>query len=192
MSKDDKSLEPEARPSGATRASESLEQQNSGEFADAMILGDVSIQSDAFDMLEGTHVDEEGQANAYLLYAAGRTARGISPDSILARSEKAQPDQHRLTPYERFLFDMLDGQLDMRSLCSSTGLDKHEVMVTLLTLIDKALIQVLPEEDPLTSTTEVPHTPIRIDRKASVLNEDNSKVSIDSYDTLAGPLPILA
>ena len=169
-----------------------LERMQTFEFADAMILGDVSIQSDAFEMMEGTHVDDEGQINNCLLYSAGGTARAISPDSILVCREDAVLQAHRLTPYERFLYEMLDGVLDARDLCESTGLAKNEVMSTLLTLTDKGLIRVLKDEKDVTNSQVGTPRPVRIDRTVSVLDEDLSAKVIENIETIAGPLPIRA
>ena len=103
------------------------------EFVDAMILGDTTIEPDEFDLFEGTNVGASGKTDSFLLYAGGTTTRGLSQDSVPYRDPRTLVEPKNLTPYERFILDMVDGQHTVEELRVSAGLEKQEMMTTMLT-----------------------------------------------------------
>jgi tetratricopeptide (TPR) repeat protein len=161
------------------------------EFADAMILGEANIEQDAFEMIEGTHVDDMGNTNSFLLYASGATTRGLSPVSVPLLVENTESSGLPLTPYERFLLDIIDGLKTVRDIQTNCGLDHQEIMTTLLTLLDKKLITF---SDPKADKSDQGSNkrPVRIDRNVSVLEEEIPRNLVPALDTIATPAPNIA
>jgi hypothetical protein len=126
-----------ARPRPATAARAAWD---GSAVADAMILGDVTISPEDFDVVPGAS-DEEGAPNTLLFYTSGSTSRVLSPDAV----PEALPGRGRnirKTPYEDFLLSCIDGARTVREILALSGLAPEEVTVTLLTLLDKGVIRV--------------------------------------------------
>ncbi|MEE2902228.1 MAG: tetratricopeptide repeat protein [Myxococcota bacterium] len=157
------------------------------EFVDAMILGDTTIEPDEFDLFEGTNVGASGRTDSFLLYAGGKTTRGLAQDSVPYRDPRTSVEPKNLTPYERFILDMVDGQHTVEELRVSAGLEKQEMMTTMLTLADKALICFAADESEL-----IPDPPPTIDQDQNVVDSLGLGTGLeeDSFgDTAAQQIP---
>ena len=156
-----------------------------------MILGDATIEPDEFDLFEGTNVGASGKTDSFLLYAGAATTRGLALESVPYRDPRTPVEPKNLTPYERFILDMVDGQHTVEELRVSAGLDKQEMMTTMLTLADKSLIAFAPE-DSSQSPQQQKSSPVRIDRTQSVLTPVEKQAPDSSNrisDTSAHEIP---
>lgn len=105
---------------------------------DAMILGDVGVAEDEFSLVEGAGVQSNGKTSTFLYYATGASTRVVHPDAIPRLTESAE-DEPR-TPYEDFILSCIDGDKSVRQIQRASGLQPQEVVVTLLTLMDKGAV----------------------------------------------------
>ncbi|MCB9650015.1 MAG: hypothetical protein H6730_26020 [Deltaproteobacteria bacterium] len=109
-----------------------------GPLPDAMILGDVGIAEDEFAVVEGAGVQSDGRTSTFLYYAGGASTRVVHPEAI-PRLTTLEHDQPR-TPYEDFILSCIDGVQTVRQIQKTSGLQPQEVVVTLLTLMDKGAV----------------------------------------------------
>lgn len=111
---------------------------------DAMILGDVSVDTGEFAVMSGAGAGPDGRTSTFLYYSASSPSRLINPDAVPRR-------QHRravaLTPYEDFVLQCVDGHRSVRQIRQLAGLAVEEVVITLLTLLDKQVILLPAEAD---------------------------------------------
>ncbi len=110
------------------------------EVPDAMILGDVSVEEDEFQLVQGAGAQKNGQTSTFLYYAAGTATRVILPSAVPHLLDA--PDTLPRTPYEDFVMSQIDGVTTVREIQRHSGLAVQEVVVTLLTLMDKGLVSV--------------------------------------------------
>lgn len=106
------------------------------DFGDAVILGDGSGQTDAFegDSFLGT------ASGSTRLYVSGASQALMAPDAIPALKEGVDPSTLRLTPFERHLLQFVDGKSPADRLRRKSGMDDRDVKTTLATLADKGVI----------------------------------------------------
>jgi hypothetical protein len=107
---------------------------------DAMILGDVSVAEDEFAVVHGAGAQGDGRTSTFLYYTAGSSTRVIHPDAIPSFLATARPLV--CTPYEDFILSCVDGRRTVRDIQRLSGLAPQEVVVTLLTLMDKGAVQI--------------------------------------------------
>ena len=123
---------------------------------DAVILGDVSIAEDEFEVVQGAGADRDGRTSTFLYYASGASTRVIHPDAIprVLASDNSIPR----TPYEDFIVSCIDGQRTVRLIQKVSGLAPQEVVVTLLTLMDKGAVAIHTASG-APGTSHLPATP---------------------------------
>ena len=110
------------------------------EVPDALILGDVGIEEDDFQLVHGAAKRGDGRTATFLFYASGATSRIVHPEAIprITGGDQTIPR----TPYEDFILASIDGVRSVRDIHRSSGLAPQEVVVTLLTLLDKGAIRI--------------------------------------------------
>ncbi len=114
--------------------------KNSQQMPEAVMLGDVSVAEQEFGVMHGAGSDGKGGTSTFLYYTSGSTTRVIHPDAI-PRKAKADATIPR-TPYEDFILSCIDGQRSVRAIQRASGLAPQEVVVTLLTLLDKGAVEI--------------------------------------------------
>jgi tetratricopeptide (TPR) repeat protein len=107
---------------------------------DAMILGDVDDAEPDFSVVHGPAVQKDGRTSTFLFYTSGATSRIIHPDAIPVLTQKDATIPH--TPYEDFIVSCIDGKRSVRAIQRASGLAPQEVVITLLTLMDKGVIRI--------------------------------------------------
>ncbi|MFO0726809.1 MAG: hypothetical protein U1E65_23695 [Myxococcota bacterium] len=122
--------------------------ETTGEAPEAMILGDVNIDPEDFQVLPGAGAQGDGRTATFLFYTSGATSRVLRPDVVpvvLIEDRSGVP----ITPYEDFLLSSIDGRRTVREIQRTSGLQPQEVTITLLTLLDKKIIRITaqPHED---------------------------------------------
>ncbi len=107
---------------------------------DAMILGDAGVAEDDFQLMRGAARRDDGRTATFLFYASNATSRIIHPDAVprITGGDQTIPR----TPYEDFILSQIDGVRSVREIHRASGLAPQEVMVTLLTLLDKGGIRI--------------------------------------------------
>ncbi len=127
---------------------------------DAMILGRVSVEEDEFSVVHGAGAGGDGRTSTFLYYTSGSATRIILPEAIprIVDIESTLPR----TPYEDFILSCIDGRCTVREIQRASGLAAQEVVVTLLTLLDKGAIAIGDREprpkEPSASKKEVAST----------------------------------
>ncbi len=121
---------------------------------DAIILGDVNVSSDEFQLVKGAGASQNGRTSTFLFYASGSSTRVIHPDSVpkLLTPKTALPT----TPYEDFVLSRIDSKRSVRDIQKTSGLEPQEIVVTMLTLLDKGAIEVPTRPLPKAEEAEVP------------------------------------
>jgi hypothetical protein len=153
----------------------SMSAEVSGENAppDAMILGDVDVSEQEFSVVQGPVARNDGRTSTLLFYTSGATSRVVHPDAVprLTRKDTAIPH----TPYEDFIMSCVDGKRTVRAILRASGLAPQEVVITLLTLLDKGaiLISSAPADAPERAQS---------DAKASDGRSEESEQTVDAYD----------
>ncbi len=112
---------------------------------EAMILGDVTINPEDFEVVAGAGANVNGKTSTFLFYAVGGTSRALRPTAIPELALDARAPSIPNTPYEDFILTFIDGARCVREILNSSGLEPSEVTVTLLTLLDKRQIVVRDE-----------------------------------------------
>lgn len=107
---------------------------------EAMILGDVDVSEKEFNVVQGPGVERGGRTSTFLFYTSGATSRIMHPDAIPHATQKDATIPR--TPYEDFILSCIDGKRSVRSIQRASGLAPQEVVITLLTLLDKGVILV--------------------------------------------------
>lgn len=108
---------------------------------EAVMLGDVSIAENEFGgVVHGPGRDDSGHTATFLYYTSGSTTRVIHPDAVprIAETDATIPR----TPYEDFILSCIDGKRSVRAIQKASGLAPQEVVVTLLTLLDKGAVEI--------------------------------------------------
>src|SRR5687768_13325230 len=82
----------------------------------------------------------DGRTATFLFYTSGATSRIVHPDAIprITGGDQTIPR----TPYEDFILSQIDGIRSVRDIHRASGLAPQEVVVTLLTLLDKGAIRI--------------------------------------------------
>ncbi len=171
-------------PPAATAANEPL--------PDAVILGDVGIAADEFSAFEGAGVQSDGRTSTFLYYATGASTRVVHPDAV-PRLLSAR-DGHPRTPYEDFILSCVDGTRTVRQIQRTSGLQPQEVVVTLLTLLDKGAVDIrAPDGGPGASPKSGRLSPERLESQpassAAPTEDGISVVSAPTMD-LSSPSPV--
>jgi tetratricopeptide (TPR) repeat protein len=104
---------------------------------DAVILG--SGDGGGSRVVRGAGATNDGKTSTFLFYTSAATSRVVHPDSIpvIADTDHTIPR----TPYEDFILSQVDGRRSVRQIHRSSGLAPQEVVVTLLTLLDKGAVR---------------------------------------------------
>lgn len=104
---------------------------------DAVILGDLS-QSRDLTMVYGPGIQDDGLTANYLYYST--TGQRLIPSAVPTRLP--DPPARPRTPYEDFIYSLVDGRRDVAQLERLSGLTSNEVTVSLLTLMDHGAITI--------------------------------------------------
>jgi Flp pilus assembly protein TadD/DNA-binding MarR family transcriptional regulator len=107
---------------------------------DALILGDVSVSEDLFSVVPGADFVGD-ETSALLFYSNDATSRCIQSNATPVRVGGTSPDT-RLTPYQRSVLEEVGQGRTVRDIRRRLGLAPAEIAATLLSLIDKKLIQI--------------------------------------------------
>lgn len=160
---------------------------------DAVILGDVGIAADEFSAFEGAGVQSDGRTSTFLYYATGASTRVVHPDAVPRLLHVR--DGHPRTPYEDFILSCVDGTRTVRQIQRASGLQPQEVVVTLLTLLDKGAVDIrAPDGGPGASPKSGRLSPERYEsppaRSAAPTEDGISVVSAPTMDlSSASPVP---
>ncbi|MBK8012260.1 MAG: tetratricopeptide repeat protein [Deltaproteobacteria bacterium] len=108
---------------------------------DAVILGnDADVDDEGVSLFAGAGRNERsGRMAALLLYTSTSTSRSIRPDAIPVLLQRGAGAGR--TPYEDFVISCIDGHRDVATIHRLSGLAHEEVSITLLTLVDKRVIE---------------------------------------------------
>ncbi|MEO1231620.1 MAG: tetratricopeptide repeat protein [Myxococcota bacterium] len=106
------------------------------ELPEAIILGEGRTPGRQPAVLSGAGATPDGRTSTFLYYAAS-PSRAVSPKAVPRKNSRSTAP---LTPYEDFLLRCVDGHRTVRHIRHLSGLAVEEVVVTLLTLIDKGAI----------------------------------------------------
>lgn len=116
---------------------------------EAVILGDVPVARGAFEerhprgsrgVLTGAGALPDGRTSTFLYYSASSPSRVVSPDAV---PQPVLPfEMSALTPYEDAVLSLVDGRAPVRKIRQRAGLAVPEVVVTLLTLLDKGAVRI--------------------------------------------------
>lgn len=115
------------------------EEDEGDEVPDALILGEVDA-SDDFQVVRGAARGNDGRTSTFLFYTSGATSRTIHPDAVPETT--GNDDTLPRTPYEDFILSQIDGIRSVRDIHHASGLAPQEVVVTLLTLLDKGAVRI--------------------------------------------------
>ncbi|MCC7387044.1 MAG: hypothetical protein IT384_34745 [Deltaproteobacteria bacterium] len=142
--------------------------REAAEAPEAMILGDVTIDPDDFELLPGAAANSDGRTSTFLFYTSGATSRVLRPD-VVPQLEPQLAPRVPTTPYEDFLLASIDGKRTVREIQLASGLAPQEVTITLLTLLDKKIIRIeaRPVSEVSSSTLAVEELPIAKPRSSS-------------------------
>lgn len=147
------------------------EEDEADEVPDALILGDVDVAGD-FQMVRGAARRGDGKTSTFLFYTSGATSRVVHPDAVpeVTGEDRSIPR----TPYEDFILSQIDGMRSVRDIHRASGLAPQEVVVTLLTLLDKGAVRIagvgVPAVDEEKATLEGP---------AAEVFEEDGRLSAD-------------
>src|SRR5690606_20336314 len=103
------------------------------------ILGDVDVAGD-FQVVRGAGQRGDGRTSTFLFYTSGATSRIVHPDAVPVVTGEEQTIPR--TPYEDFILSQIDGRRSVRDIHRASGLAPQEVVVTLLTLLDKGAVRI--------------------------------------------------
>jgi tetratricopeptide (TPR) repeat protein len=157
------------------------------EVPDAMILGEPDESVSDSQIMRGAAQKSDGRTATYLFYATGATSRIVHPDSV-PRITGGDPTIPR-TPYEDFILSQIDGVRSVRDIHRTSGLAPQEVVVTLLTLLDKGAIRIdgLSGLDASTEKTQSIERPQSADRKRRKKDLDDLINMADSVSRMLPP-----
>lgn len=126
--------------------SDTLVEKVNEKFPDAMILGNVPVESSEFEVVPGAGTGPDGTTSTFLYYAASPKSRIVDPEAIPVRlgSHRDTP----MTPYETFVLKCIDGRRTVREIRRMAGLAVEEMVVTLLTLADKSVVELKASASP--------------------------------------------
>jgi hypothetical protein len=165
---------------------------------DAMILGEVGVAEKDFSVVPGAAAKEDGRTSTFLFYTSGATSRIVHPDAIVKLTERDATIPR--TPYEDFILSLVDGTRSVRAIQRASGLAPQEVVITLLTLLDKGVISVetpsgfstAPRRSPLPSEADThdADSPLKEDAQPTEDRKDEVYVSEDAtVDGFPAPTP---
>ena len=108
--------------------------------SDAVILGDVNVAEDEFSVITGPGAGGDGRTSSFVYYAGESSARAVHPDAVpvIIHRDGTTPR----TPFEDAMMLCIDGKRSVRELQKVSGLTPQDVVVSLLTLIDKGAIRI--------------------------------------------------
>jgi hypothetical protein len=115
-------------------------EEQAPEPPEAMILGDVDVSAKDFSVVQGPSAGAGGRMSTFLFYTSGVTSRILHPEAVPALTKKDSSSPH--TPYEDFIVSCIDAKRTVREIQRVSGLAPQEVVITLLTLLDKGAIKV--------------------------------------------------
>lgn len=115
---------------------------------EALILGELSANfdesSEGIEIVEASISDSEGKASRYVVYAETTATKMVQPDAV-PRRVRSSADQ-QLTPSERRIVELADGDRSVLDIRRDGNLDKNEMVVSLLALIERGVLSL--EETP--------------------------------------------
>lgn len=129
------------------------------EIPEAVILGNVDTSGE-LQVLSGTARRDDGRTSTFLFYASGATSRTIHPDAIPELA--GENERYPRTQYEDLVLSMIDGVRTVRDIHRASGLAPQDVVVALLTLLDKRAVRVSgvdPKSGKIQGPSVVPSTP---------------------------------
>jgi hypothetical protein len=163
--------------------------ESTGDAPEAMILGDVNVDPEDFQVLPGAGAAGDGRTATFLFYTSGATSRVLRPDVIPVREPSVAERSMPTTPYEDFILAAIDGQRSVRDIQRTSGLAPQEVTITLLTLIDKKVVRIqAPPPPPAADTLAMDEIPVarpRAPRKPS----KRKKSEVGARRAAAPPAP---
>lgn len=170
------------------------EHDQRSEMPEAVMLGDVSVAEQEFGVMHGAGSDERGQTSTFLYYTSASTTRVIHPEAVprLADANATIPR----TPYEDFILSCIDGARTVRDIQRTSGLAAQEVVVTLLTLLDKGAVEIetsagAPGSAKLEDPAERPKRSRRVTptpRRGSIAARPTSAAT-EALPKMKGPVP---
>lgn len=113
--------------------------------SEALILGDLQADQDAdstSETYEGVVGTGDGGAESFVIYTNAQVSKDLSPGTVLRRVEGSE--DRGLTPYEDHLLEEIDGHKTISQIENSSILSSYEVSVSLLTLLDRGLVEPVP------------------------------------------------
>ncbi len=114
--------------------------EENDEYPDAVILGDVGVAEEEFSVVAGAQAGGNGRTSTFLFYAGGSSTRVVHPHAIPHLTD--HNDTLPRTPYEDFILSCIDGDKSVRQIQKESGLAPQEIVVTLLTLMDKGAVDI--------------------------------------------------
>lgn len=134
--------------------------ESTGDAPEAMILGDVNVDPEDFQVLPGAGAAGDGRTATFLFYTSGATSRVLRPDVIPVREPSVAERAMPTTPYEDFILAAIDGKRSVRDIQRTSGLAPQEVTITLLTLIDKQVVRIQAPPPPAADTVAMDEIPV--------------------------------
>jgi tetratricopeptide (TPR) repeat protein len=117
---------------------------------EALIVGELSGEIDLDEAgvptFEAVAPGLEGITQGLLLYADSSSTKLLSPSAV-PRLVSLVPEDVLLTPYEEYLVTFINGRRTIRELQEAGLLAPEEMSVSILTLVDRGLITLAPEDD---------------------------------------------
>lgn len=114
--------------------------------AEALIVGEASDTGEAAQVFHGAVAQGDGSTPAYQLYAFA-SGSGVEDAAAVVQRTSVDPGPD-LTPYERFVYDEVDGRRSLGEIQAAGLLAPAEVQVSLLTLAERGLVVVAPPPPP--------------------------------------------
>ncbi|MCB9655364.1 MAG: tetratricopeptide repeat protein [Deltaproteobacteria bacterium] len=148
---------------------------------DAVILGnDADVDDEGVSLFAGAGRNERsGRTAALLLYTSTSTSRSLRPDAVPVLLQRGSAAR---TPYEDFVISCIDGHRDVATIHRLSGLAHEEVSVTLLTLVDKRVVELRVSEPPEPSD---PSDDLDLVEPQDLLEDDDEVIT----DAAARPVP---
>ena len=115
--------------------------------AASTFLGDVGIPESEFALLPGPPTPAEDRTSSFVSYATRSATRVVRRDAVPRLKSRTNPLPR--TPAEDFLLSCIDGIRTVRQIQHDSGLAAQEFVVTLLTMVDKGLLDIRTEDGPL-------------------------------------------
>ena len=132
---------------------------------EALILGDVDVDTSEFQIITGQAVEPDEHTSTFLYYAASPTSQLVRPNAI----PKAHHRSHTLASnsQEKVILTCTDGRRTVREIRKKTGLGVEEVVVAILSLLEKGAIKMINSEE-TSETSEASPRPNDYETRAAL------------------------